>query len=93
LVQAAHATDRRKDHYLGAQYRRIAARRGKQRAAIAVAHSILVIAYHMLKRGTEYVELGGDYFDKRNKQQVQQRLVKRLEKFGYKVSLEPATAA
>jgi len=93
LVQAAHAAGRRKDHYLGAQYRRIAARRGKQRAAIAVAHSILVIAYHMLKRGTEYVELGGDYFDKRNEQQVQQRLVKRLEKLGYKVLLEPATAA
>jgi transposase len=93
LVQAAHAAGRRKDHYLGAQYRRLAARRGKQRAAIAVAHSILVIAYHMLKRGTEYVELGGDYFDKRNQQQVQQRLVKRLEKLGYKVSLQPATAA
>jgi transposase len=93
LVQAAHAAGKRKDHYLGAQYRRLAARRGKQRAAIAVAHSILVIAYHMLKDGTPYYELGGDYFDKRNEQQVQQRLVKRLEQLGYKVSLEPAKAA
>lgn len=93
LVQAAHAAGKRKDHYLGAQYRRLAARRGKQRAAIAVAHSILVIAYHMLLRGTEYVELGGDYFDKRTQQQTQQRLVKRLEQLGYKVTLEPTVAA
>jgi transposase len=93
LVQAAHAAGRRKDHYLGAQYRRLAARRGKQRAAIAVAHSILVIAYYMLRRGTEYIELGADYFDKRNQQQVQQRLVKRLEQLGYKVTLEPTVAA
>jgi transposase len=93
LVQAAHAAGRRKDHYLAAQYRRLAARRGKQRAAIAVAHSILVIAYHMLQRGTEYVELGGDYFDKRHQQQTQQRLVKRLEQLGYKVTLEPTVAA
>ncbi len=88
LVQAAHAAGHRRDHYLGAQYHRLAARRGKKRAAIAVAHSILVIAYHMLQRGTEYVELGADYFDKRNEQQVQRRLVKRLEQLGYKVSLE-----
>lgn len=93
LVQAAHAAGKRKDHYLGAQYRRLAARRGKQRATIAVAHSILVIVYHMLQRGTAYVELGGDYFDQRNQQQVQQRLVKRLEQLGYKVTLEPTVAA
>lgn len=93
LVQAAHAAGKRKDHYLGAQYRRLASRRGKQRAAIAVAHSILVIVYHMLQRGTEYVELGGDYFDKRTQQQTQQRLVKRLEQLGYKVTLEPTVAA
>jgi transposase len=89
LVQAAHAAGHRRDHYLGAQYHRLAARRGKKRAAIAVAHSILVIAYHMLLRGTEYIDLGADYFDKRNEQQVQHRLVKRLEHLGYKVSLEP----
>jgi transposase len=93
LVQAAHAAGKRKDHDLGAQYRRLASRRGKQRAAIAVAHSILVIVYHMLQRGTEYVELGGDYFDRRTQQQTQQRLVKRLEQLGYKVTLEPTVAA
>lgn len=89
LVQAAHTIGRSKDHYLGAQYRRLASRRGKKRAAIAVAHSIIVIAYHMLKRGTHYQDLGADYFDTRNQAQVQRRLVKRLEALGYKVALEP----
>jgi transposase len=92
LVQAAHAAGRRKDTYLGAQYRRLAARRGKQRAAVAVAHSILVIAYHILRRGTTYTDLGADYFDRRNEQQLQHSLVKRLERLGLKVTLEPANA-
>lgn len=93
LVQAAHAAGRRKDNYLSAQYRRIATRRGKKRAAVAVAHSILVIAYHMLKRGTEYIEHGGDYFDKRNEEQLQRRLVKRLEGLGYQVTIETSSVA
>lgn len=89
LVQAAHTAGRSQDTYLGAQYRRLAARRGKKRAAVAVAHSILVIAYHMLKRGTVYTDLGGDYFERRNEQQVQRQLVKRLERLGYQVTLQP----
>ena len=89
LVQAAHAAGRSKDNYLSAQYRRLASRRGKQRAAVAVAHSILVIVYHMLKRGTVYQDLGGDYFDKQKQEHIERRLVKRLESFGYKVALEP----
>jgi transposase len=93
LVQAAHTVARSKDNYLSAQFRRISRRRGKKRAAVAVARSILVIAYHLLRDGTEYVELGGDYFDKRNKQQLERRLVKRLEQLGHKVVLEPAMAA
>lgn len=92
LVQAAHAAGRHKDNFLGTQYRRLAARRGKQRAAVAVAHSILVIAYPMLRRGTAYVELGGDYFDKRHEQQLQRSLVKRLERLGLKVTLAPVSA-
>ena len=92
LVQAAHAVSRTKDNYLAAQFRRLAARRGKKRAAIAVAHSILVIAYHLLRNGTEYRELGGDYFDKRNQEQLQRSLVKRLEGLGLKVVLEPTVA-
>lgn len=93
LVQAAHAASRSRDNYLAAQFHRIARRRGKKRAAIAVAHSILVIAYHMLRNRTEYRELGSDYFDKRNLARLQQTLVKRLEGLGFKVSLEPSVAA
>lgn len=91
LVQAAHAASRTRDNYLAAQFRRLAARRGKKRAAVAVAHSILVIAYHMLRNGTEYRELGGDYFDRRNQAQLQRNLVKRLERLGLQVTLEPVT--
>jgi transposase len=93
LVQAAHTVGRSQGNYLAAQYRRLAARRGKKRAAIAVAHSILVRAYHIIERGTVYTDLGGDYFDRRNQQYTQRRLVKRLEQLGYKVTLEPAETA
>jgi transposase len=89
LVQAAHTVARSKDNYLGALFRRLAARRGKKRAAVAVARTILVIAYHMLRRGTEYIELGADYLDKLNQQQVERRLVKRLSQLGYEVILQP----
>lgn len=91
LVQAAHTAGRSKGNYLAVQYRRLASRRGKKRAAIAVAHSILVIAYHILQRGTLYTDLGSDYFDRRNEQQTQRRLVKRLEQLGYQVTLESLT--
>jgi transposase len=77
LVQAAHACGHGRDSYLASQFRRLSARRGRKRAEVAVAHSILVIVYHMLKRGTAYVELGGDYFDRRNEQQVQRALIRR----------------
>lgn len=93
LVQAAHTVARSKDNYLGAQFRRLAARRGKKRAAVAVARSILVIVYHMIQDGTEYVDLGGDYFDKRNQAYIEQRLIKRLEQLGHKVTLEPRAVA
>jgi transposase len=93
LIQAAHAVGHMKDNYLSAQFRRLAARRGKKRAAVAVAHSILVIAYHMLERGTEYVDLGGDYFDRRKEQYLQRTLIHRLEKLGLKVTVELLLAA
>jgi transposase len=89
LVQAAHAVGRRKDNYLSSQYRRLAARRGKKRAAVAVAHSLLVIAYHIIKNGTDYVDLGGNYFDERKQESVQKQLIRRLEKLGLKVTVEP----
>jgi transposase len=93
LVEAAHAAGRSKDNYLSAQYRRLAARRGKKRAALAVGHSILVIAYHLIQRGTSYVDLGADYFDQRKADAVQHQLVKRLERLGFQVSLQPAAVA
>lgn len=92
LTQAAHTAGKSNHTYLAAQFRRLAARRGKKRAAIAVAHTILVIAYHLLARGSVYTELGGDYFDQRNEQQVQRQLVNRLERLGYTVTLHPAVA-
>jgi len=93
LIQAAHAISHMKDNYLSAQFRRLAARRGRKRAAVAVAHSILVIAYHMLARGTDYVDLGGDYFDRRNEQYLQRTLVNRLERLGLRVTVEPILSA
>jgi transposase len=90
LVQAAHAAARTKGTYLAAQYRRLAARRGRAKAAVAVAHSILVIAYHVLLDGTVYGDLGGNYFDQRDRQAVERRLVHRLQGLGYTGSLIPA---
>ena len=93
LVEAGQAAGRTKDTYLAAQYHRLAARRGKKRAAVAVGHTLLVIVYHLLKRGTAYRELGGGYFDERDRQAVERRLVRRLEALGNKVTLEPSTPA
>ncbi|MBI2854364.1 MAG: hypothetical protein HYX87_05510 [Chloroflexi bacterium] len=73
---------------MNAQYHRIAARRGDKRAVMAVAHSILVMIYHMLKEGTGYQELGSDYFEQRRSQAVIKRAVQRIERLGYKVTLE-----
>lgn len=88
LVQAAHAAARARQTSPGAQYRRLAARRGKKRAAVAVAHTILVIAYHLLARNTTYTDLGPDHFDRRDADAIEQQLVKRLERLGNKVTLE-----
>jgi transposase len=93
LIEAAHAAGRTKDTYLGAQYRRLLARRGKKRAAVAVARSILIIAYHILRDHEPYKELGGTYFDQRDRAAVERRLVRRLEELGYDVSLQPKQPA
>lgn len=86
LVQAAWAACRTKDTYLAAQYRRLAARRGKYRALVAVAHSILVIAYHVIQRRQAYQELGADYFDRRKPEATATRLISRLVHLGYTVT-------
>ncbi len=89
LCEAAWAASKTKATYLQAQFRRLAAIRGSKRAIIAVASTILTIGYHMLKQGTTYRELGGNYFDKRNLLRTTRRLVKRLEALGHRVILEP----
>jgi transposase len=88
LVQAAHAAVRTKHTYLSAQYRRLASRRGKKRAILAVAHSILVMAYYMLQRKQPYCEAGADFFDRLQPEDTARRLVKRLEQLGYHVVLQ-----
>ena len=92
LIEVAHAASKSKDTYLAAQYRRLATRRGKQRALVALGHSSLVMVYHILSRRVPYRELGPLYFDARNRQRVQQRLVQRLERLGYSVNLQPVAA-
>lgn len=93
LVEAALSAGRTKDTYLAAQYRRLAARRGKKTAAVAGAHTLLVVVYHLLTRGQDYVDLGSTYFDERDRQAVQRQLVRRLEALGLKVTIEPTTPA
>lgn len=88
LVECARAASHCKDSYLSSQYKRISARRGSNRAAVAVGHSILVIAYHILKNDTNYYELGVDYFEQKRKQDIVKRTVKRLEALGYEVTVE-----
>jgi transposase len=91
LTQAAHAAPRTKNTYLSAQFHRLAGRRGKKKAILSVASSILIIAYHMIKDRVRYYELGSDFFDKRNVQATTRRMVPRLEQLGYKVNLEAFT--
>ncbi len=88
LIQAAHAAGHTQT-YLGEQYRRISARRGSKKAAMAVGHSILVIFYQMVKTGEPYHEKGADYFTTINKDKIQQRLVRQLERLGNTVILHP----
>ena len=88
LSQSAWAAARKKDSYFQAQYRRLAGRRGKKRAIVAVAHSLLTIIYHMLKDASEYRELGCHYFDKLNAHRLLPHLLKRIKDMGYQVTLK-----
>lgn len=88
LVEAARAAARTKNTYLSSQYHRIAARRGANRAAVAVAHSILTIVYHILTRKQPYIELGAAYYEERKRDTVVKQSIKKLESLGYKVTVE-----
>src|ERR1700739_1535497 len=89
LSQAAWAISMMKNNYLSALYRRIAARRGAKRAVMTVAHTLLEIAYHMLKRKQAYRELGADHFDWIDVNRIPRALLRRLQRLGHKVTLEP----
>jgi transposase len=92
LVLAGWAAARTQDTYLAAQYHRLAPRRGKKRAVMAVGHTILIIIYHLLQRREPYRELGGNYFDERKKESIVDYLTRRFHRIGYAVSLEPLPA-
>lgn len=88
LVESARAAARTKDSYFRAQYARLAARRGRNRAAVAVGHSLLVVLYHLMKNPeSEYQDLGVAYFDQRNPARQVKHLVKRLNSLGFDVTL------
>lgn len=96
LTQSAQSATRKTrsgETYLKAQYHRLAIRRGRKRAVMAVAHSILKIAYYLIKRGTVYQDLGADYFDQRDHVRLTRRLTHRLERLGYTVTLSQSTQA
>jgi len=88
LVQAAWAATHTKATYLSAQYRRMVKRKGRKRALVAVAHTILTIIYHVIERQEPYRELGGDYFEKQKTEDQCRRLVRQLEALGMKVTVE-----
>lgn len=92
LIEAAHSV-RGSNNYLGALYRRTAARKGKKRAAVVVAHAILRIAYYLLTRKEMYVDLGADYFDKRRERSLVTHSLRRLESLGYTVEIKKHTAS
>jgi transposase len=93
LVQCAWAAKRKKDSYYRAQFFRLQARRGPQKAICAVAASLLTAIYHILKDGTEHRDLGADYFDRRPTEVKAKRLVARLAKLGFAVQLQPIAEA
>jgi transposase len=94
LVESAWAASRQRDSYLAAQFWRLARRIGKKKAALAVGHSILVIAWHLLHNQTDYVDLGVDWFLRRtdNTTRRRDRLITELQGMGYHVTLEKAAS-
>ncbi len=89
LVEAANAAGKKKDCYLATMYHRLAGKRGKKRALIAVARTILQSIYYMIQRGLAYQDLGADYYDRRDPEGLARRLARRIEKLGFAITLEP----
>lgn len=93
LTQVAWAVSHTKDNYLSAQYHRLVRRLGKKKAIVALAHSILVIIYHVLSKKKPYTDLGADYFDKLDTERLQKHHIRRLEQLGFTVTVTPKEAA
>ena len=91
LVEAAHAAAHKKQSYFQAQYARLVRRCGKQRAAVAVGHSLLVTGYYLITHQETYHDLGSTYFDERDREGVKRRAVRRLEQLGFQVQITLAT--
>ena len=89
LCQAAWAASRKKNSYLAAFFYRHAGKHGIRKAIVALAHRILIIAFCMLRDGSDYQEVGGDYFDRLNPERTRARLVRRLQRLGLDVFLQP----
>ena len=88
LTESAWSASRSKGSYLKARYQLLAARRGKKRAALAIAHTTLIMAHPIIKEQRTYKELSADYFDRLNEQHILKRLTSRIQALGYKVDLE-----
>lgn len=93
LVQAAWGATMKKNCYLSSQYFRLVKRLGRKKALVAVAHSLLVIIYHVLERDQTYTELGGDYFDRHHVEQQRDYYIRRLQMLGLKINLEELSVA
>ena len=90
LIEAAAGASRAKNSALQARFRRVLRQRGPKKAVVALAHTLLRIAYHVLADGTTYRELGGDYYDRQHTRRVTRRAIQLLERQGYRITLEPA---
>ena len=88
LNEAAWAASRTKGTYLKARFQRLAARRGKKRASVAISRTILIMAYYIVKEHSTYKELGADFFDRLHEEQLIKRLTSRIQRLGYKVELQ-----
>jgi len=93
VVQCSLGASRTKGTYLKDKYHRLASRRGKKKAIVAIGHKILVSAYHIIKNQVEYMELGANYLDSRNKVRSEKYYMKKLEALGYDVLLAEKEAA
>ncbi len=93
LIQSAHAASHQHDSYLQAQYRRLRYRRGPKKAAVAVGHSILVIAYHLLTRKEDYHDLGPAHLDERRRERAKRRALAQLDALGFEATLTPKQTA